>query len=159
MIIRVEPRDWSMFTVLLYFDPKSPDGEDEPVRSYLADHRLQPRREFKAQVEERELDVLTFGGCYLGRQHVQAIVDIQTTVVQKELLADEVLKLLRSGPDHKARESVASMAEGLLQEKINGLVTEYHRDSSVFLVDSEGQARVVLDATEVQERFLNLLPR
>ena len=44
MIIKVEPKDWNMYSVDLLFNQEAPDSEDGAIEDYLAEHGLVPRR-------------------------------------------------------------------------------------------------------------------
>ncbi len=44
MYLKVEPKDWNMYSVMFYFDITRPFSEDEEVRRYLSDNGLEPRR-------------------------------------------------------------------------------------------------------------------
>ena len=82
MLIRVEPKEWMMSSVLLYFDQSAPDPEDEVVRKYIADNTLVPKREGTTTWNDRDWDVMYFGGCYLG-SHLGAIDRIQKETAQE----------------------------------------------------------------------------
>ena len=75
-----------MYTVLFYFSEESPDTEDEAVRVYLTEHQLEPRRQTNAELDDHGYTVWSFGGCYLGRAHLNAIADLQGKVVEREML-------------------------------------------------------------------------
>ena len=45
MLVRLEPKDWLMHAVYLFFDEDKPDPEDQEVRDYLAAHGLEPKRD------------------------------------------------------------------------------------------------------------------
>ena len=76
MLVRLEPKDWLMHAVYLFFDEQTPDPEDQEVRDYLAAHKLEPKRTTTTTWDEREWHVMYFGGCYLGR-HLQVLSEIQ----------------------------------------------------------------------------------
>ena len=155
MIIKVEPRDWNMASVLLLFDTEEPNSEDERVRTYLDERGLVPRRTTKTQVEDRECEVWSFGSCYLGL-HLQVIAEIQRKALEREALAMEVHTLLKEGPDSAARDRAAGIGEDELWAAVEGLLDEYHRDSS-FATDEDGHISVALDAADVQQSFLRLV--
>ena len=71
MIIRVEPKDFFMSTILLLFDRGHPDPEDEEVKRYLAERALEPKRTFDAASQEQDGVVWQFGGC--DRRHPEKI--------------------------------------------------------------------------------------
>lgn len=81
MLIRVEPLDWDMAAVFLLFDNDEPAPEDEPIRSYLAERGLEPKRTAKTTVDDRECEVWRFGSCYLG-PHLYAISELQREIVE-----------------------------------------------------------------------------
>ncbi len=89
MFINVEPAGFFMYTVKLVFDLERPDTEDQAVRDYLADYKLEPRYKYETEPEARRCEVLQFGGCYLGR-HLQSVGQIQRHAVEVELLTAEV---------------------------------------------------------------------
>ena len=155
MQIKVEPKDFLMYSVFLIFDEEASDAEDEAVKTYLAERGLEPKRVSKTVQEDRGCEVMYFGGCYLGG-HLNAIGQIQRRVVDRELLAAEIPSLLRQGPDAEARARASSTRDGELQEAVEKLVDEYHVESS-FGLDDEGLIQVTLDAEPVQARFLDLM--
>ena len=154
MIIRVEPREFMMYSVYLIFDEEAPDAEDEAVRSYLTEHGLAPKRQSKTRWEDRDSEVIQFGGCYLGR-HLDTIAEIQRNVVEREMLAAEMSRLLREGPYAEARDRVSAMTDDDLGSVLNLLVEEYHQESS-FGPDGDAGFQVTLDASMVQESLLKL---
>ena len=86
MLIRVEPKEWMMSSVFLYFDQNTPSPEDEVVRKYIAENSLVPKREGATTWNDREWDVMYFGGCYLGR-HLGAIDRIQKEAAEKAAIS------------------------------------------------------------------------
>ena len=88
MIIRVEPKDFFMSTILLLFDQTHPDPEDEEVKRYLHERGLEPKRTSDNASQEQYGVVWQFGGCYLGG-HLDAIADLQKKYLEAEMLADE----------------------------------------------------------------------
>jgi hypothetical protein len=54
MIIRIEPKDFFMSTILLLFDQGHPDPEDEEVKRYLAERALE--RLFAAAIRSASLE-------------------------------------------------------------------------------------------------------
>ena len=144
-----------MYSVFLYFDEKAPDAEDDDVRGYLSERHLEPKRVTKTDLEAREFDVWSYGGCYLGRRHLNAIAEIQGKVVGREQLLTSIRALLKEGPNAEARDLMSSMEKGQLEGAVARLVEEYNRDTS-FGPDGDGRLHVTLDAAEVQESFLKL---
>ena len=155
MIIRVEPKDFFMSTVLLIFDRGQPDPEDEEVQRYLAERGLEPKRTFDTALQERECIVWQFGGCYLGR-HLDAIADIQKKFLEAEMLADELPRLLKADAEVAVREAIDHLPDVRFQELVDTLVKEFHQESS-FGPDTGGNVKVVLEPAVVQRRFRELL--
>ena len=156
VIVRTEPKDWMMHSVLLYFDRETPDGEDEAAKRYLADHNLVPKRTFDTEVEDRKLEVYSFGGCYLNNRHLSALADIQWKAVERELLADKIVELLVESPSTEARKLVSAEDQTPLRAVVESLINEYDRDSS-YEVNGDGHLQVTLDADAVHESFLNIV--
>ncbi len=102
MYLKVEPKDWNMYSVMFYFDTTRPNSEDEEVRRYMSDNGLEPRRIGEDQLEERKFEVLQFGGCYLGN-HMQAISAIQRRAMERDLLLDAIPRLIQERSDNAAR--------------------------------------------------------
>ncbi len=155
MIIRVEPKSWDMYTVQMFFSQKQPHAEDSDVRQYLTDNHLEPRRQSDVELEGEMFEVLSFGGCYLGRQRMQAIADIQKGFVQRELLAEEIVVMLTTGTKTEAHRVAAATNDADLEKAVELLVEQLNDDSS-FETDAECQKQVVLNAEDVQARFLGL---
>ena len=155
MIIRVEPKDFFMSTILLLFDREHPDPEDEEVKRYLAERDLEPKRTFDTASQEQYGVVWQFGGCYLGR-HLDAIADIQKKYLEAEMLADEIPRLLKADAEVAMQEAVDQLPDARLQELVDTLVKEFHQEST-FGPDAEGNVKVMLEPAVVQRRFRELL--
>jgi hypothetical protein len=155
MIIRVEPKDFFMSTILLIFDQQQADPEDEEAKCYLAERGLEPKRTFHTEMQERDYVVWQFGGCYLGR-HLDAIADIQKRYLEAEMLADELPRLLKADAEVAVREAIDQLPNTRLEELVDALVKEFHRESS-FGPGAEGNLKVILEPAVVQRRFKELL--
>jgi hypothetical protein len=155
MIIRVEPKDFFMSTILLLFDQVHPDPEDEEVKRYLVERGLEPRRTFDSASQEQYGVVWQFGGCYLGR-HLDAIADIQKRYLEAEMLADEIPRLLKAETEVEMQETVDRLPDATRQVLVDTLVKEFHQDSS-FGPDLEGHVKVQLEPALIQRRFKELL--
>ena len=83
MLVRLEPKDWLMHAVYLFFDEQTPDPEDQEVRDYLSAHQLEPKRTTTTTWDDREWYVMYFGGCYLGR-HLRVLSEIQRRAAGEE---------------------------------------------------------------------------
>jgi len=143
LFINVEPAEFFMYRVKLIFDLEQPDSEDQQVRDYLTEHELEPRYLSSMELDERQCEVMQFGGCYLGR-HLDRIGQIQRNAVEVELLTAEIEGHLN-----------ASTAEEMLlpeeqrQDAIANLVQEFHQDSA-FETAENGELRAVLDGESVR---------
>ena len=155
MIIKVEPKEFFMSTVYLIFHQERGEPEDEEVKRYLAERQLEPKREFATTYEEQPCQVWQFGGCYLGN-HLQMLAEIQKKYIEAEILADEIPRLLKEGPDAQAQQVAGELSEARLQELVGLLVKEYHQEAS-FGSDEEGHVKVTLEPAAVQKRFQEIL--
>ncbi len=61
--------------VLLFFDPEDDSGDDDRVRSYLAENDLEPKREYTETRESADYNVYYFGHCYL-KNHMEALTEM-----------------------------------------------------------------------------------
>ena len=155
MIIRVEPKDFFMSTILLLFDREHPDPEDQEVKRYLAERDLEPKRTFDTASQEQYSVVWQFGGCYLGR-HLDAIADIQKKYLEAEMLAAEIPRLLKVETEVEMLDMVDQLPDARRQELLDALVREFHQESS-FGPDASGSVKVMLEPAVVQRRFRELL--
>lgn len=155
MIIRVEPKDWNMHSVIMFFKQEHPHSEDAAVRTYLQEHNLQPRRKYDTVLEGEAFEVLTFGGCYLGR-HMNALADIQRSVIERELLEEAIPTLLQSGPNDHARTHAANLSPSQLLAYTAELTDALHTSDN-FGIDASGELQATVDAAQVQSHFLNLI--
>ena len=144
MFIQVEPAEFFMYRVKLIFDLEQPDSEDPQVRDYLTEHELEPRYLDTQELDERQCEVMQFGGCYLGRQHLDRIGQIQRTAVEVELLTAEI-----EGHLNDASSEELLLPEERRQDTIATLVQEFHQDSS-FETAENGELKAVLDGESVR---------
>lgn len=156
MIIRIEPKDWNMHTVLMFFNKEEPHTEDADIRSYLQERRLEPRRQYNTELAGEKFEVWTYGGCYLGR-HMNALADIQRTVVEKELLAEAIPELLASGPDADTATLAAAKTDTEMTAIIDMLTETLHTPEN-FGIDASGELQTTVSADQVQAQFLKLVP-
>ena len=98
----------------------------------------------------------TYGGCYLGR-HMNALADIQRTVVEKELLAEAIPELLASGPDADAATLAAAKTDTEMTAIIDMLTETLHTPEN-FGIDASGELQTTVSADQVQAQFLKLVP-
>ena len=154
MIIRIEPKDWNMHTVLMFFNQEEPHPEDADIRRYLEERHLQPRRQYDTELAGEKFEVLTYGGCYLGR-HMNALADIQRAVVEKELLVEAIPGLLASGPDAKASSLAATKSASDMTAIVDALTETLHTPDN-FGIDANGELQTTVSAEDVQGQFLAL---
>lgn len=151
MIVKVELKDWNMFSVSMLFNKEHPDSEDQAVGDYLADHRLVPKRETQARLEGVDWRVMSFGGCYLGR-HLNYISEIQRQAVEREALAVEVADVLQDRSNDDVRREFLSLGDPQVQAALTSLVDELHPQAS-FEADAEGLCKATIDAAAVRSAF------
>ena len=143
MFIHVEPAELFMYRVKLIFDLELPDSEDQQVRDYMTEHELEPRYLTTQELDERQCEVMQFGGCYLGR-HLERIGKIQRTAVEVELLTAEI-----EGHLSGAAAEDLLLSEEQRQDTIAHLVQDFHQDSS-FETAENGDLKAVLDGEAVR---------
>lgn len=154
MYITVEPAGLMMHTVKLVFDPSDPAPEDRPVRDYLAEHELEPRYHWFAEIdglEGRECEIMQFGGCYLGR-NLQNIGLIQRRVVEEELLTVEIERHVAAGN----LTELANAPESQRVDAIAALIEEFRVEES-FEQDEVGELRATLDADALEGAAIRAL--
>ena len=154
MIIRIEPKDWNMHTVLMFFKQEEAHPEDADIRRYLEERHLEPRRQYDTELAGEKFEVLTYGGCYLGR-HMNALADIQRAVVEKELLVEAIPELLASGPDAKASSLAATKSASDMTAIVDALTETLHTPDN-FGIDANGELQTTVSAEDVQAQFLTL---
>ena len=152
MYLKVEPKDWNMYSVMFYFDKTRPNSEDDEVRRYLSDNGLEPRRVGEDRLEERKFEVLQVGGCYLGN-HMQEISAIQRRAMERDLLLDAIPRLLADGPDDAASQRFEALPSTMREKALDSLAKQFDVEQS-FVVDEQGQIEVVVDASTVQHAFM-----
>jgi len=152
MRIRVEPKEFFMYSVFLAFNAADPEPEDETVKAYLTERELEPKSEGKNTWDGQEFDVMYFGGCYLGK-HLNAIEDIQRAAVEEEMLAEEIGRILKETTHEATRREADAAPQPRLKELIAGLAQEFHQESS-FDADEEGSLKVTLEPELIEQKFL-----
>ena len=151
MRIKVEPKDFFMYSVFLAFQKDEAEAEDEAVKAYIEEHELIPKMQGTDTVEGEELDVMYFGGCYLGR-HLGAIEDMQRTAVEREMLAEEIERILLESPNPETRHA-SDAAGARMNALVSGLAEDLHDDSS-FGTDGNGYLKVTLEPGVIRRLFL-----
>jgi len=155
MRIKIEPKEFFMYSVFLAFHQEQPDPEDNAIKAYLDEHELIPKVQGTDQIDGQAFEVLYFGGCYLGN-HLQIIEDMQRRAVEHDLLRVEIEHVLREATATGRHGVAEKTPEPELQALIAALVQTFHQDAS-FEADEQGYLKVSLDPAEIQQRFLELL--
>ncbi len=151
MEIKVEPKEFFMYSVKLIYDLESPNSEDPLVREYLVENELEPKYQGTGDYEGRQCEMMYFGGCYLGK-HLQRIGEIQRNAVEQELLTEEIERRLAS-----AASSPLPINGAQHREAVARLVLEFH-ESSEFQTNELGELCVSLDENDVVQAALRLIP-
>ncbi len=154
MIIRIEPKDWNMHTVIMFFKEEEPHPEDADIRRYLEERHLEPRRQYTTELAGEKFEVLTYGGCYLGR-HMNALADIQRAVVERELLLEVIPQLLASGSDATAAALAGDKSDIEMTTIVDALIEALHTPDN-FGIDANGELQTTVSAEQVQAQFLAL---
>ena len=153
MFIQVEPVDFFMYSVKLFFDLDEPNAEDQAVRDYLAANKLEPKYQGTGALEGfdgHQCEVMRFGGCYLGK-HLERIGQIQRHAVEVELLTAAIAAHLQAPMPGGPPLSKAERATAIPR-----LVKAFHQDSS-FATGDNGELVAALDGDAVREAARRLL--
>ena len=153
MFIQVEPVDFFMYSVKLFFDLDEPNAEDQAVRDYLAANELEPKYQGTGALEGfdgHQCEVMRFGGCYLGK-HLERIGQIQRHAVEVELLTAAITEHLQAPMPGGPPLSEAERTTAILR-----LVEAFHQDSS-FTTGDNGELVAALDGDAVREAAHRLL--
>ena len=149
MIIKVEPADFFMYTVVMISNLETPDPEDQEIHDYMESEELEPKYRSEGDFEGRHSESMQFGGCYLGR-HLGEINLIQQRYVEAELVEHEIKRHLGESdnsvdlPDDKRDPVVAE------------LLKTFNNDYAFKKMD-DGRYSVDLDGESVREAARNLL--
>ena len=149
MIIKVEPADFFMYSVVMISDLENPDPEDKEIQDYLEAQELEPKYRSEGDFEGRHSESIQFGGCYLGR-HLGEINLIQQKYVEEELIAYEINRHL--GESDRPVEIPEEKREGAVAELLKG----FNNDSAFRKMD-DGRYEVALDGEAVREAARSLL--
>lgn len=158
MIVRIEPKDWNMQTVLLYFDKNEPHTEDDAVREYLTARKLEPRRQYDETLDDTDFSVMSFGGCYLGKNHLDALADIQRNIVQREMLADRIIESLTEGNNEDVKARTLGLENDELSDVVIELLDEYD-DDSAYIIDENGHLTIAIDDDALHASFMGIMAR
>ena len=151
MIIKVEPADFFMYTVVMISNLETPDPEDQEIHDYMEAQELEPKYRSEGDFEGRHSESLQFGGCYLG-QHLREINLIQQQYVEAELVEHEIKRHLGESdspvelPDDKRDAAVAE------------LMKSFNNDDAFKEMD-DGKFSVNLDGEDVREAARSLLAK
>jgi hypothetical protein len=154
MRIKIEPKEFFMYSVFLAFRQEQPDPEDDAIKTYLDTHELIPKAQGTDQIDGQAFEVLYFGGCYLGN-HLQVIEDLQRQAVEQELLRVAIEQVLQETTELGTRKVADQTPEPQLKALITTLVQAFHQDAS-FGANEEGYLKVTLEPAVIQQKFLEL---
>jgi len=149
MIIKVEPADFFMYTVVMILNLEDPDPEDQEIREYMETQELEPKYQSEGDFEGRRSQSMQFGGCYLGK-HLSEINLIQQRYVEKELIAYEINRHL--GESDYPVEIPEEKREGALAE----LLQNFNNEDAFRKMD-DGKYEVALDGEKVRQAARGLL--
>ena len=149
MIIKVEPADFFMYTVVMISNLENPDSEDQEIRDYLEAQELEPKYRSEGEFEGRHSESIQFGGCYLGR-HLGEINLIQQKYIEQELITFEINRHL--GESDRPVEIPEERREGTVAELL-----ESFNNESAFREMDDGKYEVALDGEAVREAARSLL--
>lgn len=151
MFVNVEPAEFFMYRVKLIFDLESPDSEDAEAKEYLLQHELEPRYLFDDELEGRKVQVMQFGGCYLGGKHLDQLAQIQRSAVEVEVLTEEIERHLNAFEIEG--KSLTSQA---VESTVQALVPQFHSESA-FQTGENSELVAVLDGEAVIEAARRLI--
>ena len=149
MFIKVEPAEFFMYRVILVFDLEAPNSEDQEVRGYMTEWELEAKYQRVGDFEGSNSEIMQFGGCYLGK-HLGRISEIQRNHVERELITDEIGRLLEDDGDPVA------IPDAHREETVRQLAQTFHQPE-VFQPNEEGLLEAVLDAPSVRQAARELL--
>ena len=151
MIIKVEPADFFMYSVVMISNLETPDPEDREIHDYLESQELEPRYQSEGDFEGRHSESIQFGGCYLGR-HLGEINQIQQRYVEEELVEYEINRHLGESdnpvylPDDQREDAIAELMKSFNNE-------------GAFKEMDDGKFSVALDGEAVREAARALIAK
>ena len=157
MRIKIEPKEFFMYSVFLAFSKEHPDPEDDAIKAYLDAHELIPKAQGTDRFEDQGFDVMYFGGCYLGK-HLEVIRDMQRQTVEHQLLTVAIERILQETTAPETRRVAEKTPEPQMKALVANLAQEFHQDTS-FGANEEGYLKVVLEPAVIEQRFLALVGR
>ncbi|MCH8801176.1 MAG: hypothetical protein IH963_09730 [Chloroflexi bacterium] len=149
MIIKVEPADFFMYTVVMISNLENPDPEDQEIRDYLEAQELEPKYRSEGDFEGRHSESIQFGGCYLGK-HLGEINLIQQRYVEAELITHEINRHLGES------DQPVEIPEERREKAVAELLKSFNNDDAFRKMD-DGKYEVALDGEAVREAARSLL--
>ncbi len=155
MFVRIEPKDFNMYSVFFFFNKQQADPEDAGVRAYLQQQALEPKRRWDEVWHGVDCNVMYFGGCYIER-HMKPIGEMHRRGAQLSLLRRAVDGALNGGRPSKAlTQALAALPKDRLDEVKASLVERLNADSS-FGADKNGYLVVTVPKATLRREFVEL---
>tara|TARA_B100000809_G_scaffold112036_1_gene110529 strand:- start:1216 stop:1671 length:456 start_codon:yes stop_codon:yes gene_type:complete len=151
MIIKVEPADFFMYSVVMISNLETPDPEDREIHDYLESQELEPRYQSEGDFEGRHSESIQFGGCYLGR-HLDEINQIQQRYVEEELVAYEINRHLGES------DNPVDLPDDQREDAIAELMKSFNNEGAFKEMD-DGKFSVALDGEAVREAARTLIDK
>lgn len=151
MIIKVEPADFFMYSVVMISNLETPDPEDREIHDYLESQELEPRYQSEGDFEGRHSESIQFGGCYLGR-HLGEINQIQQRYVEEELVEYEINRHLGES------DNPVDLPDDQREDAIAELMKSFNNEGAFNEMD-DGKFSVALDGEAVREAARTLIAK
>ncbi|MEO2142056.1 MAG: hypothetical protein ABGX63_07735 [bacterium] len=151
MIIKVEPADFFMYSVVMISNLETPDPEDREIHDYLESQELEPRYQSEGDFEGRHSESIQFGGCYLGR-HLGEINQIQQRYVEEELVEYEINRHLGES------DNPVDLPDDQREDAIVELMKSFNNEGAFKEMD-DGKFSVALDGEAVREAARTLIAK
>jgi hypothetical protein len=151
MIIKVEPADFFMYSVVMISNLETPDPEDREIHDYLESQELEPRYQSEGDFEGRHSESIQFGGCYLGR-HLGEINQIQQRYVEEELVEYEINRHLGES------DNPVDLPDDQREDAIAELMKSFNNEGAFKEMD-DGKFSVALDGEAVREAARALIAK
>ncbi len=154
MFVRIEPKDFNMYSVFLVFNKGAPDPEDAEVKTYLAERGLEPKRQWDEVWQGADCRMMYFGGCYI-QDHMKTLGEMHRRGAHQSLLRREIDRALDGRPSRAVTAALAALPQPKLDEVKAGLVQRLNVESS-FQTDGEGYLVVTLPKASIRREFVAL---
>ena len=151
MIIKVEPADFFMYSVVMISNLETPDPEDREIHDYLESQELEPRYQSEGDFEGRHSESIQFGGCYLGR-HLGEINQIQQRYVEEELVEYEINRHLGES------DNPVDLPDDQREDVIAELMKSFNNEGAFKEMD-DGKFSVALDGEAVRKAARTLIAK